>query len=248
MLHSHSAVSRASPPAERSARRYCIFCLQLIHFLSSTDFIQRGQLMLLATFLIEQKYTAFPVYCLYLSVILPLKTVTNRTEILSTDKDSKWSGHIMSNIFIVWYKHLLINHINPCINRNMLQIVPILIRICVCQSRRKFTVRPITYFRQCVCLYQCLYVFSIFATTFKQHSRLFNHRGKNRYYLNFGRMLFYLYVFSIVATLFNLGLSTQMSTKKNCRLEIAYDRLLRSLSIPLLAALGAKLIGPFDGR
>ena len=40
------------------------------------------------------------------------------------------------------------------------------------------------------------------------------------------------------------GYSTEISTQKNCRLEIVYDSLLRSLSILLLAAKGAKLIGP----
>ena len=41
-----------------------------------------------------------------------------------------------------------------------------------------------------------------------------------------------------------MGHSTEMSTQKNYRLEIAFDILLRSLSILLLAAIGAKLIGP----
>ena len=36
-------------------------------------------------------------------------------------------------------------------------------------------------------------------------------------------------------------------THKNCRLEIVFDSLLRSLSILLLAAIGAKLIGPHGG-
>ena len=38
-----------------------------------------------------------------------------------------------------------------------------------------------------------------------------------------------------------------MSTQKNCRLEIVYDRLLRYRSILLLGALGAKLIGSYGG-
>ena len=38
-----------------------------------------------------------------------------------------------------------------------------------------------------------------------------------------------------------------MSTHKNCFLEIVFDSLLRSLSILLLAAIGAKLIGPHGG-
>ena len=38
-----------------------------------------------------------------------------------------------------------------------------------------------------------------------------------------------------------------MSTHKNCRLEIVYDSLLRSMSILLLAAREAKLIGSYVG-
>ena len=39
----------------------------------------------------------------------------------------------------------------------------------------------------------------------------------------------------------------EMSTHKNCRLEIVFDSLLRSLSILLLIAIGVKLIGPHSG-
>ena len=43
------------------------------------------------------------------------------------------------------------------------------------------------------------------------------------------------------------GHSTEMSTQKNCRLEIVYGSLLGSLPILLLAAIGAKLISPYGG-
>ena len=39
----------------------------------------------------------------------------------------------------------------------------------------------------------------------------------------------------------------EMSTHRKCRLEIRFDRLLRSLSILLIAAIGAELIDPYDG-
>ena len=44
-----------------------------------------------------------------------------------------------------------------------------------------------------------------------------------------------------------MGHSTEMSTQTICRLQIVYDILLRSLSVLLLAAIWAKLIGPYGG-
>ena len=44
-----------------------------------------------------------------------------------------------------------------------------------------------------------------------------------------------------------MGHSTEMSTHKNSQLGIVFESLLRSLSILLLATVGAKLIGPHGG-
>ena len=46
---------------------------------------------------------------------------------------------------------------------------------------------------------------------------------------------------------FTWGHSTEMSTQEIGRLEIVSVRLLRSPPILLLAAIGAKLIGPYGG-
>ena len=58
-----------------------------------------------------------------------------------------------------------------------------------------------------------------------------------------------MFILTFLATPYNLqlGHSTEMLTQKNCRLEIVYDSLLRSLSILLLNAIEAKLIGPYGG-
>ena len=54
-------------------------------------------------------------------------------------------------------------------------------------------------------------------------------------------------IIALSGLFFYLGHSMEMSTNKNCRSDIVFDSLLRSLSILLLTAIGAKLIGPPDG-